>query len=492
MKLLSKIKYEVVCRYVIYVVLSFLFSLICYRAFSLSLTHDEAITFSLHSSAKYIDILQYNAPIASNNHLANTILIKIFTQLLGNSEFIIRLPSVLGGLMYLLSSFFVVKILIDKNWKRLLSIIILCGNPFIIDFLSCARGYGLALGFMMLSILFILLRQKEKILDFRYLYTFLSIFFAACTVLSNLSFLNFFLGVSFVVGVSDVFSLLKKPTNLILNFIKITFPHIIHYLLLFVILYGPVTKMQESGEFYFGGERGFWEDTVLSLINSFWADKSYATLEVKSITSIFIIFTSIAILYVCIKILFHKDKSVDELSLLQFTGLIIIPVLSVIAQNRLMGTLFVVGRAAIFFIPLFLLTMLSLWLSSNRRIIHLIFIFVLSIISFHHILSLNWSYYNNWKYDSSNKQLLHDILYDSENKEIITIGITWLYEPSLNYYIHRDFSGKIEKVDRSGVSKNYDYYYVSTEDKHLLEKRNVIFLKYYSTSDSYLFKSTEL
>ncbi len=445
MKLLNNEKLETVFKYLNLVVLLGIFSLLVYRAATLTLTHDEAITYSLHSSTTYIDILQYNTPIASNNHLLNTILIKIFTKFLGDSELIIRLPSLIGGLLYIISSFGILKLIFKRHGEIFLGIVVLCFNPFIIDFLSCARGYGLALGFSMFSIYLLILKIREKQKDVAYFYTFLTIFSASCSVFSNLSFLNFFLGISFVVGVYDFICLIREKRLSLLKFVQITFPHLINYLLLFVVYYEPVKKMQESGEFYFGGKSGFGEDTIASLIKSFWADRLYATPFVKTITGLIIIILLIILFLRYLKYSkrgsLFKDKNVELVCL---CTLISIVSASIIFQNILLETLFVVDRAAIYFIPIFILIIIYLFRTEDNLPTKHFLLSVLLIISFHHVFSINWQYFNRWKYDANSKQAISYIADDCFNCANIKVGITWLFEPSMNYYIRRDYSDKIE------------------------------------------------
>src|SRR5215211_593620 len=68
-----------------------------YRAATQSLTIDEAFTYQLYLAKNLRAILtDYDA----NNHVLFTLLAKISVSLFGTSEFAIRLPTLLGGLVY--------------------------------------------------------------------------------------------------------------------------------------------------------------------------------------------------------------------------------------------------------------------------------------------------------------------------------------------------------------------------------------------------------
>ena len=84
----------VVCIFIVFLYTSI-------RAYFLSMTHDEAITFLNHARGSFSDIFTYAGQIMANNHLLNTFLIKIFTSLFGISEFVIRIPALIGHGLYL-------------------------------------------------------------------------------------------------------------------------------------------------------------------------------------------------------------------------------------------------------------------------------------------------------------------------------------------------------------------------------------------------------
>ena len=120
-----------------------------YKAYFDSFTHDESKTWldSIHRSI--IEIITFNYPESTtNNHLLNTLLMKGCSVLFGDSEFSLRLPTWLAHFIYI---YFTIRILqlFDNAWIIVSGFIILNFNPYLVDFFSIARGYGLALAFMM-------------------------------------------------------------------------------------------------------------------------------------------------------------------------------------------------------------------------------------------------------------------------------------------------------------------------------------------------------
>src|SRR4030081_1537963 len=91
-----------ILRWTAIVFLAGLFVANLYRAATQSLTIDEAFTYQLYLAKNLRAILtEYDA----NNHVLYTLLAKLSVGLFGKSEFAIRLPSVLGGLVYFYAVF---------------------------------------------------------------------------------------------------------------------------------------------------------------------------------------------------------------------------------------------------------------------------------------------------------------------------------------------------------------------------------------------------
>ena len=124
------------------IIFSSLFILIVFKAKNTEITVDEAYSFLNYS---YVgDYL--NIGIA-NNHILNSYLIYLF-QNIGYSELILRLPNVLFGLIYLLVVFQISK----RTKNYIFSSALLLLNPYLIDFFSIARGYGISTSLIFLAL----------------------------------------------------------------------------------------------------------------------------------------------------------------------------------------------------------------------------------------------------------------------------------------------------------------------------------------------------
>ena len=85
---------------------------------------------------------------ASNNHVLNSLLTRFTTSAFGVSEFTVRLPALLGAVIYIGAAYALCRMLAKSAWVAWPLFVCLVYNPFVMDYLAAARGYSLALGFL--------------------------------------------------------------------------------------------------------------------------------------------------------------------------------------------------------------------------------------------------------------------------------------------------------------------------------------------------------
>ncbi len=118
------------------VALGLAFAGIVIKAASSDLTWDEAWTYLFYGRTPLgFTVLDY-----ANDHPLNSILIWASTRMFGNSEFIIRIPNVLAGGLYLYSC----ARLIGAVRVKLLAFALCVLQPYLLDYFALARGYGIA------------------------------------------------------------------------------------------------------------------------------------------------------------------------------------------------------------------------------------------------------------------------------------------------------------------------------------------------------------
>jgi len=320
----------------------------CYRAAILSFTIDESISYNLFVPLKFMDIISYAIP-SSNNHILNTLGMKYFSLLFGPSEFVLRLPSMLSHLAYLIFTYRILK-------KTASPIILLAGflllnlNPYLLDFFSLARGYAMAVTFVVVSIYYLL-----SYIEYNKTKTIIwSLIFAMLAVLSNFSLLIYF--VSFV-AIINIYWVWSQPHFSLNDLIRRNTPVFIGFLFLGAILFEPIRKLIDYNELYDGGLNSFWSDTVGSLINASLYDRAYPPAISIFANCLIAIFTIIMVLTIIFKAYFIKTKIFTE----RFTIvvlLLILPCFVSIFQHYLLKSNFLINRMALFFIPLFFISVI--------------------------------------------------------------------------------------------------------------------------------------
>ena len=118
------------------------------RAAVQAITIDEADTYLVWVARP--NPSQWQA--SSNNHVLNSLLMRLTTGLFGVSPLTVRAPALLGAAVYIMAGWALCRLIapaLRAQWPLFVALVF---NPFIFDYLVAARGYALALGFLTAAI----------------------------------------------------------------------------------------------------------------------------------------------------------------------------------------------------------------------------------------------------------------------------------------------------------------------------------------------------
>jgi hypothetical protein len=163
-------------------------AVVAIRAVIQSITIDEGDTYVYWVSGKFHKPWYPH----SNNHLLNTYFIWVFVHLFGLNNVSMRLPSFIGALLYLSATYRFCISFVDRLSLRLPLYACFTLNPFVLDFFVAARGYGLALGFLMTAVVTMCQLLVDKPASRR-------------SLLARFAFVSACLGLSFVANFSFAF-----------------------------------------------------------------------------------------------------------------------------------------------------------------------------------------------------------------------------------------------------------------------------------------------
>ncbi|HEY5535215.1 MAG TPA: glycosyltransferase family 39 protein [Ignavibacteria bacterium] len=480
-------------RLLIYLVYILIFSIsiflliyTVYRAATLSFTFDESLSYNIFVPLKFMDIVSFKIALA-NNHIINTLCMKYISIIFGSSELLLRLPSILSHLVYIV---FTLKILknVASPLILLAGFLLLNINPYLLEFFSLARGYAMAISFTVVSIYFLL----NYIGNNRHKSIIWSFIFAVLAVLSSFTLLIYFISLVAVVNIYWIVSQSHSNFNEIL---KKNILVIICSLILILILFEPIRKLIKFHELYDGGTTGFWFDTIGSLISASLYGRSYNYNVFNFIRYVIAVCSLGMIGFFLYQLLILKRKVFTEKFSI-ITILLFISCTVPVVQHLFLKSYFPINRMALFFVPLFITSfILTVSFSAKNRIMKLLVLPILLIFAgasvCHTSHSLNTSHTLYWKYDADTKKMLSDLelTVGKENKSPVKLGVMWLYEPTINFYRNTRKYDWLEMVTEETYKKpDYDYYYLADSCLDYVRKLNKPNIIHYLISDSYLVK----
>lgn len=452
------------------------------RAARIPITHDEAVTYLAHVSGTLTDVMAYRGFYPSNNHLLNTLLMKLSVALFGPAELALRLPAIFGFCLYLIGVDRIVGFL-PRGKVRGLASLLLVAQPFLLEFFALARGYALGLGFLALgteSLWRHLSSQESRRFGLGVLRTTLLF---ALSVLSNLTFLPVFASVLVVLLAQGAFW-----RHRLRAIAAASLPSLV----LLALLAGlPLLEMRAEGELYAGGDAGLWSDTILSLATAClygrWPDNNLAPLLVALI-ALMVLFASVVVL---IRSSRSPSRRVPEIPALAGTTAVLLGSLGLlVSQHHLLGINYPLPRMAIYLLPL--LCMVALLVHAVQRAWwSSLFLKSFAAVLILHALTLaNLPRQYSWRYDASTPEMLSYLEGRVAGGQALTrplrLGIHWQLEPGISFYLHQRQIWWMAPVSRHGPDGIYDYYYLLAEDRALMEKYRFRILREFPESGTIL------
>lgn len=432
-------------------------SLIIYlliRAYMLSFTHDESLSYTIiEGKMKWM--------FTANNHPLNTILMFISKLLFGNSEFFFRLPNVLSSLLYLTGCFYIFK-QSKNNWLLLLGFSLALFQPFLIEFFSLARGYGMSLGFMLMSMFYVLKNERYTTYSTLRKDLIYSAVYGAFAVAANLVMVNYF--ISLLLLFSIKFWLLQQQKREVAKNNK-------DFLQLLAISCIPLTigiailmVLKRFNQLYYGATS--FESGMDALISTSIYFPEYVGGGMMSVKFILIMALLLGALLLFLNRKLHGGLFYTMLLIVFWT-------IGIWLEHILFGAKFPQERTALFYIPLMAVFFYYLFseLITVYKINKLVYIpVILSIIlplCLNFVAGANIKHTKTWRYDAHTKEAMTVIRdYTKNSDHNVTISNNWLFEPTLNFYINT-WKLKMDPAPRNGIHPNSDFIYQLDSDSIL-------------------------
>lgn len=441
-----------------------LFILIAKEAKVLPITHDEVSTI-VFSQQSVFDIVTYADPIP-NNHILNTLLLKTSMAIFGDHPFTDRIPNVLFFIPYFICSVYIGKLLFKESWLRICLVLMLNMQPYLLDFYSLTRGYGISVSLQLISIYFLFRRWKYGLRND----LLWSIIFGAIAVFANFTLLNYFLPLGAFLGVDVLMrsKSVKYQSSLMDISILLSVS-----LVLASLCYLPFTKMMATKQFVYWGSNGFIQDTVLPLLYSLRYGVFYLPWEQNQIGILTLVILSL-LLAIGVLLSIKKDNNVFFYRYLALLGIVI---LYNYIQFVFLAVPFLNARTSLFFIPLVVINVAFALHFIKERYTYsgLMLVLFFSAFSVQHLVrGMNVRTTFEWYYDANTYEVLRDIDYIIKTEHIqtpIKLNCHWIFYPSLNYHLGQLYPGMVDLVPyhkEIQVDTDAMYYYTQSDEVEAL------------------------
>jgi hypothetical protein len=439
------------------------------KAILMQVTCDEAYTVVMLPKESVWNLVTYKSSY-TNNHILNTLLVKwLFWVFQSTSHSLARVPNIVAFILYFYAVYCFAKKFIANDWVSLMFIILLCCNPYLLDFFNLARGYGLSVGCMMMSIYwagrFCLLAETR--------FLPLSIFLSILSVYAQFASLHFYLGLNCYIFVFLLYKLFKNKDKKIFYFGIIT--QLLGAILLFLLIYLPISAIIRDNQIAYYGKDGFWENSILSQIAAgiygvvYFHIGTFMVFKYLAILAAFCVVGRLAYLWGA-KTIVSEER---QYPLFFITSLFACVSMSIILQFHLLGNQYVIDRAAVFLYPFLamLLVVVPLFFGQLKRWVFALTLSLFIIFPPYHLLRANKlnSYYE-WWYDANTYEVLNilKIEYDkSIDKKPLHFHTSWMVNPSFSYhrdYQKMDFIMPLTYKSEVDTVNIYDFYYVERNE----------------------------
>ena len=415
-----------------------------YRAMAQPVTPGEAWNYDRFIAPDWTESL---SRFDVNNHVLNTLLVRISTARFHLTELSMRLPSLLTGVFYLWVVFRMTRRWFGGGLPFLAVIGLLTLNPMVIDALSEARGYGMALAAWMWA--FELMLESEQ--SFSLTKLNLSIMCLGLSVAAALAF------AAPAVALLVVFLAWSWPQ---------TKPHavtftLIFLLTLFVLLVIPLNHAEWK-------TLGVGATSLRQTINELTAlSLGTSSTLVGAGARVALAVLAVAAVAATVRYWRQPDRALATLS----GTALALTLLVLIAAHRWLHTPFP-RQGAIYLIPMSVLSLTAVILKRKYKTAQIAFLVFSALILVRYIAVFPFGAYAMGSRFSGGRTLAK-ILRKHAGTAPVRVGASLEVEPIINYYRTRYRQPNWQRIERQPLTGSNDYYVLTSDDAALVEQRHL-------------------
>lgn len=375
----------------------------------------------------------------ANTHYLNSLLMAGCMKVFGYSEFSLRLPNLIALFFFILFTYRITRFIDNKvlSWCFFL---LLNLNPFLLDFFSLARGYGLSIALMVASLYYFMSHfsneERTGSLGRAYLLAMLSVF-------ANFTTFNFYLSLLFIQLAFELKPVEGRirPLRLIWNENKkIVLANLVFACFMMVFLLLQV----RTNQFYIGGDnfRVMFESICFSMV--YYNDRLALLCYIAGMSCLLLAVT--IVIYYLRKLMKSRDADYRDIPfIVSFICLVLL-----LVQNKVLKTPLPEGRTSLYLFVLFTIT-LVFWLNRVRmriqRALAPAVIIVTALVLVNFVANMNWDVAIYCPYDKNAKKVYGYLKAAADKREgETTVHANWILTGALYYYQIKDNNKKLNIV----------------------------------------------
>jgi hypothetical protein len=241
----------------------------------------------------------------------------------------------------------------------------------------------------------------------------------------------------------------------------------------------PLYLLKRDGQLYFGGTRGIIEDTFYSIIDDSFYGRTYHAAQTRIVFACVLV--SLAAFCVVLYAHYRRRKLPAMAPVVSVLAIIVIASLSVVAQRYMFHTVYLLGRTALFYIPLYMLFVALLceqiveFGQAGKALATAILAVAVTVSTYHFMTTANTKYSWDWLADASTRRMMDDlgqiVAGERGAGSHVVLGVDWMYNPVAVYYAHQNTAAAIDVVGLP-FSGGIDFLYL--DEKNVGPAMNVI------------------
>jgi hypothetical protein len=426
-----------------------------FRAMTQSVTPGEAWNYDRFIGPAWTEAL---AHFDVNNHVLNTLLVRISTSQFHLTELSLRLPSLLAGAFYLWVVFRMARRWFGDGPQFLAVVGLLTLNPIVVDALSEARGYGMALACWMWA-LELLLESAESFSPQKLKLA------AVCLGLSVAATLAFAAPALALLVVFLAWSNRGAGAPSGVPPGRAPFPGrvlvLMVFLTAFVLLAIPL-------------DRAEWKTLALGAtslrqtINEITALSLGTSLKViGTVARVAVALVALTGAAAALNYWRRRDGALVTLTGASFA----LTLVFLMAAHRWLQTPFP-QEGAIYLIPLTALIVATVILKQHNKAAQIAFLAVSAVLLARYVVEFPFGIYAAGSQFSGARTLAKTLRANTKGASP-KIGVSLAAEPIMSYYRRRYRQGNWQPIERQPLTGAYDFYVLTPADAALIEQRHL-------------------